>query len=59
MSKDFRGAKKGMPLLPIKIAHSHGDLNPHLMHGSLGPPESSTQTASWSVQPVLQGSLVW
>jgi len=26
---------------------------------SLGPPESSTQTASWSVQPFLHGSLRW
>ena len=29
------------------------------VHGSLGPTESSTQTASRSVQPFLQGSLVW
>jgi len=36
-----------------------GDLNPHLIHGPLGPPKSSTQTASRSVQPFLQGSLVW
>jgi len=27
-------------------------------YGSLGPPKSSTQTASWSFQPLLQGS-VW
>jgi len=32
------------------------DLDPHLIHGSLGPPASSTQTASRSVQPFLQGS---
>jgi len=44
---------------PLKIAPSHGDPNPHLIHGSLGPPESSIQTASQSVQPFLQGSLVW
>jgi len=36
-----------------------GDLNSHLILGPLGPPKSSTQTASWSVQPFLQGSLVW
>jgi len=36
-----------------------GDLNPHPTHGPLGPPKSSTQTASRSVQPFLQGSLVW
>jgi len=48
-------------LFPLKIAPSHGDLYPHLIHGSwiLGPPESSTQTASGSVQPFLQDSLVW
>jgi len=47
-------------------AHSHskifpfpsGDLDPHLIHGSPGPPKSSTQTAARSVQPFLQGSLV-
>ena len=32
---------------------------PHLIHGSLGPAKSSIQTASRSVQPFLQGSLVW
>jgi len=31
------------------------DLDPNLIRGSLGPPESSTQTASRSVQPFLQG----
>jgi len=36
-----------------------GDLNPHLIHGSLGPPESSTQMASRSLQLFLRGSLVW
>jgi len=35
-----------------------GDLDPHLMYDFLGPPESSTQTASRSVQTFLQGSLV-
>jgi len=43
----------------LKIAHSHGDVDPHLIHGTLSPLESSTQTASRSVQPFLQGSLVW
>ena len=32
------------------------DLDSNLMHGSLGPHESLTQTAS---QPFLQGSLLW
>jgi len=36
-----------------------GDVNPHLIHGPFSPPMSSTQTASRSVQPFLQGSLVW
>jgi len=35
-----------------------GDLNAHLIHGYLDPPESSIQTASRSVYPSLQGSLV-
>jgi len=36
----------GLPLSPVKITPSHGDLDLYLIHGSLGPPESSTQTAS-------------
>jgi len=32
---------------------------PHLIHGSLGPPESPTQRAFESVQPFLQGSELW
>jgi len=43
---------------PLKIAPSHRGSEPHLIHGSLGPPESSTQTASPSVQPFFQGSLL-
>jgi len=31
----------------------------HLIHRSLGQPESSTQTTSRSVQLFLQDSLVW
>ena len=27
---------------PSKLPHPMGDLDPHLIHGSLGPPESST-----------------
>jgi len=34
-----------------KIAPFHGGCGRHLIHGSLGPPESSTQMASRSVQP--------
>ena len=43
---------------PLKIVPSHGGSGPHLIHGFLGPPKSSTHTASQSVQPFLQGSLV-
>jgi len=32
---------------------------PHLIHGSLCPPETSVQTASRLVQPFLYGSIVW
>jgi len=36
-----------------------GSIDPHLIHGSLGPSECSTQTGLFrSVQPFLQGSLV-
>jgi len=40
---------------PLKIAPLHGRSRLHLIHGSLGPLESSTQT-SWSVQPFLHSS---
>jgi len=48
-----------LPLLPSKLPITMRDDDLHLIHGSLGPPESSTQTASWSVEPFLQGSLLW
>ena len=35
-----------------------GDLDPHVIHGSLGPLEPTTQTASRLVRPFLQGSLL-
>jgi len=63
---DLHGARQKVPILyngttiiTPKFAPSHGDLNPHLIHGPLGPAKSSIQTASRSVQPFLQGSLVW
>ena len=34
----------------------HGDLDHYLIHGSLGPFESTSRTASWSVQKLLQRS---
>jgi len=42
----------GCPLSP-KIAHSHGDLDPHIRHNRLNPSEPTDQTASLSVQPFL------
>jgi len=41
-----------------KFPFPWGDLDAHLIRGSLGPPESSTEMASRSVQPFLQGSLL-
>jgi len=49
----------GRPFSPKNLPLPVEDLDPHLIHGSLGPPKSSTQTAVRSVQPFLQGSLVW
>ena len=37
---------------------SCANVHSHLTHAFLNPPESTTQTASRSVQPFLQGSLV-
>jgi len=44
---------------PSKLSLPMGDLadsGPHLIHGSLGPPESSTQTVSRSLNPFFQRS---
>jgi len=41
---------------PPKIVPSPRGIGPFLICGSLGPLESTTQTASWSVQLLLQGS---
>jgi len=35
------------------------NVHPHLTHGSFGPPQSTSQTASRSVQSCLQGSRSW
>jgi len=45
------------PLSPLKTAASYGDLDPHLTHGSLGPPESSNQMESRSVHRLLHSSM--
>jgi len=47
------------PIPPKNCPFPWGNLDLHLVNGSLGPPESSTQTASWSVQTFLHGSLLW
>jgi len=46
------------PPLPPKAPSAEGSAphQPHLIYGSLDPPESPHQTASRSVQPFLQGS---
>jgi len=41
----------GTPLSPSKLPLPMGDLDPHLIHGSLGPSKSSIQMAFQSVQP--------
>jgi len=40
---------------PSKLPISMEGSRPHLMHGSLGPPDSTTRTASKTVHPFLQG----
>ena len=49
----------GTPVSRSILLPPMGDLDRRLIHGSLSPPESSTKTASRSVQLFLQGSLVW
>jgi len=44
---------------PSKLPLPMGRSGPHVIHSSLGPPESSTQMVTWSLEPFLQGSLVW
>ena len=43
----------------LRISLAHEGSEPHLIHASLGLPDSTTQTAYRSVQPFLQGSLAW
>jgi len=60
----LHSSQQSVPILyngpPLKLVPYFGGSRPHLidLHGSFGPPESSTQTTSRSVQPFLQGSLV-
>jgi len=46
------------PITNISPSHGGSGLDLHLTHHCLGLPDSSTQTASRSLQPFLQGSLV-
>ena len=43
--------KMDHPSPPQNCPFPWGDVDPHVIHGSLCPPESTTQTASRSVQP--------
>jgi len=45
--------------LSTRIAPSNGGSGPHVIHGSLGPPEFWTQTTTRSLQSFLQSSPVW
>jgi len=44
---------------PSKLPLPKGGSGPHLIHGSLGPPKSTTQKVSRLVQPFLQSSQPW
>jgi len=46
----------GPPLSPSKLPLCMGDSDPHLIHGSLGPSQSTIKTASRSVQAFVHGS---
>ena len=46
----------GCPFPPLKLPLPIGDLDPHVIHGSFGPPKSSAKTASWSLQPFFHSS---
>jgi len=47
------------PFVPQNCPLPWVDLDSHLIHGFLDPPESSIKMASWSVNRFLQGSLLW
>ena len=48
-----------LPVSPSKLPLPILASGPHVIRGSLGPPESGTQMTTGLYQPFLQGSLVW
>ena len=62
----MHGSWQRVPILYIRLPFPFqncpfplGDMDPHLINGSWGPPEFCCQTASRSVQLFLQGSWPW
>jgi len=37
------GVWENSDVIPLKTVHSHGDVDPHLTHGSLGSAESTLE----------------
>jgi len=48
----------GLPVSPSKLPLPMLASGPHVIRGSLGPPDSGTQMATWSFQPFLTYSRV-
>ena len=60
MSLHFQPATGRAGQFFLKIAPSHGASGPSsIVHGSLCPPESTSQTASQSISRFLQDSRLW
>jgi len=49
----------GLPVSHSKLPLPMLACRRHVIRGSLGPPESWAQIATWSLQPFFQDSLVW
>jgi len=49
----------GRHFSPSKLTFCMGRSGPHQTHSSLGLPETTSRTASQSLQPLLQGSRSW
>jgi len=49
----------GLPVSHSKLPLPMLACRRHVIHGSLGPPESGAQMATWLLQPFFQDSLVW